>query len=236
MKLHPGLLAWPMHVRPSLCHLLYLDVICHWMPVITWLFWTALPSLWYGVSLPHSYNSFLEVPYLAPPVLEWFSAAILPKHGALLSCLICSWQVSALGQWNHLVSCLSHSSAALRRCCVRGILWKRMFDLSLLTASKSRWPSWWEAWSQTGKYGAGVDSSDLKLGGRERKGGDCAWCEPLKPQSPTPSDTAPPSRAHLLIFPKQLHPQRIKHSNMGVYGGHSHSDYHIYLWFWCNWV
>ena len=43
---------------------------------------------------------------------------------------------------------------------------------------------------------------------------------------PIPSDTIPPRRPQLLIFPKQFYPLGTKHSNRSAYGGYFHSDQH----------
>lgn len=45
-------------------------------------------------------------------------------------------------------------------------------------------------------------------------------------QQDIPSDTIPPRRPHLLIFPKQFYPLGTNHSNRSAYGGYFHSDQH----------
>lgn len=56
-----------------------------------------------------------------------------------------------------------------------------------------------------------------------------SWSWLLKPQSPTRSDTAPPTNPHHLTFPKQFHLLRTKLSNIWTIGVHSHSNHHNHI-------
>lgn len=55
---------------------------------------------------------------------------------------------------------------------------------------------------------------------------DWAWHRLLKPQNLLFNDRPPLRRPHLLIISKGFHSLRSKHSNTGIYRGHSHSNHH----------
>lgn len=85
--------------------------------------------------------------------------------------------------------------------------------MTLVVGSRAagRWP-----WLRNSSWELTCEIPTMRQRGGERESTGMLWA--FESTKPTPSDTSPPARPHLIILPQQFHQLRTKHSNIWAQG------------------